>query len=219
MGLFSRNTAAAAPPSGDAVEQARTRARRRLIGAVVLVGAGIVAFPLLFETAPRPIPVDVPIEIPRKDAVAPLQVPPSTQANARAASGVVQAPREPVRTAETPPPPTSAPAPVAAAPAPKAERPASPPDKPAPAADKPLPAADPAGRIVVQVGAYADANVARNVRQRVEKLGLKAFTQPVETDAGKRIRVRVGPFATREQAEQASAKLKSAGLPAAVLGT
>src|SRR3954451_1261653 len=82
MGLLSvfkkQGDSAAAPGSndgGDAVLQARTRARRRLIGAVVLLGVGIIGFPLVFETQPRPIPVDIPIEIPRKEGAAPLVVP------------------------------------------------------------------------------------------------------------------------------------------------
>ena len=37
--------------------------------------AGVVGFPLLFDTQPRPIPVDIPIEIPDRDKVAPLVVP------------------------------------------------------------------------------------------------------------------------------------------------
>ena len=57
------------------MRQARTRARQRLIGAAVLVVAGIIGFPLLFESQPRPIPVDLPIEIPRKDNVPPLAMP------------------------------------------------------------------------------------------------------------------------------------------------
>src|SRR5215207_8242601 len=61
----------------DAVQQARTRARQRLIGAIVLLGIGIIGFPLVFETQPRPIPVDVPIEIPRRDALPPLAMPPA----------------------------------------------------------------------------------------------------------------------------------------------
>ena len=61
----------------DAVQQARTRARQRLIGAVVLLAIGIIGFPLVFETQPRPIPVDVPIEIPRRDSLPPLAVPPA----------------------------------------------------------------------------------------------------------------------------------------------
>ena len=57
----------------DAVQQARTRARQRLIGAIVLLGIGIIGFPLVFETQPRPIPVDVPIEIPRREYLQRLQ--------------------------------------------------------------------------------------------------------------------------------------------------
>ena len=59
----------------DSVTQVRTRARQRLVGAVVLVVIGVIGFPLVFETRPRPIPVDVAIEIPRKENAAPLKVP------------------------------------------------------------------------------------------------------------------------------------------------
>jgi len=89
MGLFSflkrDDTATAAPKksaksgtktsAADDVQVLRTRARRRLIGAAVLVAAGVVGFPLIFETQPRPIPVDLPIEIPRKETAPPLVVP------------------------------------------------------------------------------------------------------------------------------------------------
>ena len=70
---------------------------------------------------------------------------------------------------------------------------------------------------MVQVGAYSDSNATREARTKVEKLGLKTYTQLVETEAGKRTRVRVGPFATREEAEKAASKLKAAKLPAAIL--
>ncbi|MBB1653015.1 MULTISPECIES: SPOR domain-containing protein [Delftia] len=59
----------------ESVDVMRRRARHRLIGAAVLVLAGVVGFPLLFDTQPRPIPVDIPIEIPDRDKVAPLVVP------------------------------------------------------------------------------------------------------------------------------------------------
>jgi len=67
------------------------------------------------------------------------------------------------------------------------------------------------------VGAFADAEAARETRQKVERLGLKTYTQVAQTSAGSRIRVRVGPFATREDAEAALAKAKAAGLAAVVL--
>ena len=44
-------------------------------GAAVLVLLGVVGFPMLFDTQPRPIPVDVPIEIPDRNKAAPLVVP------------------------------------------------------------------------------------------------------------------------------------------------
>jgi DedD protein len=70
---------------------------------------------------------------------------------------------------------------------------------------------------VVQVGAYTDAATLRAARAKVEKLGLKTYTQVIEGDAGKRTRVRLGPYATRAEADAAAAKLKGAGLPANVL--
>jgi len=73
------------------------------------------------------------------------------------------------------------------------------------------------GRFIVQVGAFADAAAARETRQKAEKLGLKTYTQVATTSAGDRIRVRVGPFASRDEADKALAKAKGAGLSAVVL--
>lgn len=58
----------------ESVETLRQRARNRLIGSVVLVLIGVVGFPMVFDTQPRPMPVDVQIEIPDKAKVTPLQM-------------------------------------------------------------------------------------------------------------------------------------------------
>jgi DedD protein len=81
---------------------------------------------------------------------------------------------------------------------------------------RPVAAAD-SQRYVVQVGAFADANAARDIRLKVEKLGLRTYTQVAQTPDGNRIRVRVGPFASRGEADAALAKAKGAGLAAVVL--
>jgi DedD protein len=73
------------------------------------------------------------------------------------------------------------------------------------------------GRYVVQVGAFADPAKAREARARVERAGLKTYTHVAETKAGKRIRVRVGPFPTRSEADKAASKIKGLNLPAAIL--
>jgi DedD protein len=73
------------------------------------------------------------------------------------------------------------------------------------------------GRFVVQVGAFSDAVRAKEVRQKVEHAGLKTYTHVAETKEGSRIRVRVGPFGTRAEADKAAQKIKKLDLPAAIL--
>lgn len=211
---------ATAPPTAAAeAQQARTRARQRLIGAAVLLAIGVVTFPLLFETQPRPIPVDVPIVGSTRDSSpsAPASskpgkvagVPPLVEPRAPepAAAPLAASSAAPVRE-----PPASIPLPAA--------RPAAVPasQSPAPAVPGAASAAEgKGGRFVVQVGAFADPAAVREVRQKVERLGLKTYTQQVDTDGGKRTRVRVGPFETRDEAAKALATLKGAKLPGVVL--
>ena len=194
-----------------------------MVGALVLLVIGVVGFPVLFETQPRPLPVDIPIELPRREAAAeapkaapppkPVPAPPlpvdagTEQARAAAASApVIAAPPLPAE-ARVVQVPTSVPAPVVA----PQVRPASPPETAGPASA----AAGP--RFVVQAGAYGEAAKLREARTRIEGLGLKTYTQVIDSDGGKRTRVRVGPYATREEAEAAAAKVKRSGLPVVVL--
>jgi DedD protein len=72
-------------------------------------------------------------------------------------------------------------------------------------------------RIVVQVGAFADAVRAQEVRLKLERAGLKTYTHVAQTPDGPRTRVRLGPFASRVEAEQAAERVKTLGLPAAIL--
>ncbi len=70
---------------------------------------------------------------------------------------------------------------------------------------------------MVQAGAYLDATSLRDARQKVEKLGLKTYTQVVETPTGKRTRVRIGPFESRAEADSVAARIKATGLSVVVL--
>ena len=54
-------------------------------------------------------------------------------------------------------------------------------------------------------------------RLKLERAGLTTYTHVAETSQGKRIRVRMGPFATRAEADKAAARAKALGLPAALL--
>lgn len=78
-------------------------------------------------------------------------------------------------------------------------------------------AADAASRFVIQVGSFADDARAREVRLKLERAGLKTYAQVAETKDGKRVRVRVGPFATKAEASKVAEKVKKLSLPAALL--
>ena len=258
----STSANAGGAPQPESMEVVRKRAKHRLIGSAVLVLAGVVGFPLLFDTQPRPIAVDIPIEIPGKNTVKPLVIPaasnqpaavsPPNTATATVAASSSLTPKEEIVAEKAPvSTPISAPtvpaAPVTPAqaapkkeakpevkpevkPEPKVEpkpepKPAAKPDDgarakalldgQAPAAAAPVASTD--GRLVVQVGAFADADKAKEVRQKLEKAGLKTYTQVAETKDGKRIRVRVGPFDTKADADKAASKIKTLDLPAAIL--
>ena len=234
MGLLSKSKSKApdtpqprsgAAPLADASEvgrEARVRARRRLIGAALLLGVGIIGFPLLFETQPRPIAVDIPIEIPSREGAPALQAPAARPA--RVAPAPLAAP--PAETRPDPKPEAKPEVKIEAKIEAKAEAPKpviAEVRKPAETASKADTAKDnndaakDDGRFVVQIGAFAEASGAREARMKVEAMGLKTYTQVIESSSGRRIRVRVGPYATKAEADKAASRIKSGGLQAAVL--
>jgi DedD protein len=221
---------AAAARQPESIEAMRKRARHRLIGAGVLVLIGVVGFPLLFDTQPRPIAVDIPIEIPDRNKVKPLPLP-APVAKPAAVSTPQAQPPVPEKAAEAP---AKAEAKPEASPGPKPDSTPEPKPEPKVAAKSETPADEASkakalldsksskeaaveGRFVVQVGAFADVGKARDARQKVERAGLKTYTHVAETKDGKRIRVRVGPFANRAEADKAADKIKGLDLPAAIL--
>ena len=223
----SQAAAAAENAAAESAEVLRQRARHRLLGAAVLVVLAVIGFPFLFDTQPRTVSVDIAVEIPDKNksrspanpveaaptpAASPTPLPPEQGLSAKeevvaptAANATKPAPVAPAVPATSPPPPAK---PEAT----KAETPKAEPEK-SPIAE----AKDGAARFVVQVGAYADADKAREVRRKLEKAGLKTYTHVAETKEGKRTRVRLGPFATREEADKAADKAKQLEFTPAVL--
>lgn len=333
-----------ADPDSSVLEDARRRARRRLVGAVVLALAAAVVLPMFLESEPKPLGSDVQIQIPSMDdgkfqnrltpggksatsdkggtsakagdaskAAAPDETKspsaPVPRAGERAPAaeaviipGPVSAPGATASAppGAAPPPPSAAtgsatkedkaPAPAndehsaaknddrspastriertasaskdekavatkgeRAAPAKKVEKPApKKDDKPAtasgdertvqaknddnappapvarppaaPAAPatnligietvNPKPAEIPQAEFVVQLGAFVDSAVARDLAEKAGAQGYPAFLESVVTKSGAVQRVRVGPFATRAAADAAAAKLKAAGFTA-----
>jgi DedD protein len=254
----AKTNSRASKPSAEpeTVEVLRRRARQRLIGASALVLLGVIGFPLLFDSQPRPIAVDIPISIPDKNKTAPLAAPASPAAPKASAPATAkpaaQAPSAKVADAASlaekeeilkpNPAPTrennaQAATETIAKTATKTEAKPTPKPEPKPEAKpeaKPTAKAEDAakaksllegqnlaaaqqGRFIVQVGAFADVEKARETRLKVERAGLKTYTQVVETSEGKRIRVRVGPFANKAEADKAASTIKGLDLPASIL--
>lgn len=286
------------PGPAESVEAMRKRALMRLIGSAVLVLGAVVGFPLLFDSQPRSVRVDIPIDIPDKAKVKPLPLPsgaplattpapsarvedtaslsgkeeivkPAKSADETPAKNTDKSPVQPDNTAQpaiknvapgsaatqaaTPATDDAARAKAAAdkatadkAKADKAKTDKATSDKSkadkskadkdkaaldasrakalldgqaaeAKAADAKPEAAAAGERFIVQFGAFTDVAKSREVRQKVEKAGLKTYSQVAKTANGDLIRVRVGPFTSRAEADKAAAKIKALNLPASVL--
>jgi DedD protein len=223
-----------ARPISDEELQLKRRARRRLIGAIVLVAAIVVALPMVLDTEPRPMDGEISIKIPPPDSskytsrVVPL--PPSAEPKAAAerapqaksASDAKATPKLSAAMGEKPAEP-DAKASAAASSAPRSPAPEpSPGPAPPPAAEPPArtaaapsaPAAgEPASRMyAVQVVALADAEKAKQVQEQMAAAGLKSYTEVVKTAKGDVTRVRAGPYPSRAAAEKAHDQLKTLGL-------
>jgi DedD protein len=210
----------------------RRNARRRLIGAIALTLAVVVILPMVLDSEPKPTGQDIELRIPAPDkagefvpGVAVSEVAAALPL-ASSAVGAVSAPAAALAVAQAKP--ASAPA-VAAPGKPAANNPRSEAQgKIQPAANKQpeakaaevkspeskSPESKNTGKpasgesFVVQVGAYANPDTAKQEADRLKKLGFKAYTEK----AGDKVRVRVGPYAERDKAEKVRQLLEKHGL-------
>lgn len=205
-----RRIAAALRRAGDADEARETLARQapgpRSLQALVLAHVALLAFALLGLNELRGADnASIPAMAAQEPALsaAPAALPPEPPA-VTAAEPAVPAP---VRVA-------SAPAPAAS----QAQAPVSPVvvSSTMVTTAAPAPRADAARPVwVVQVGAYAQPENAREALRQLQALGLEA--QVYESRRSRLIRVRVGPYPRQAEAEQAARRIREQQLPALVL--
>lgn len=171
----------------EAARVAANRVRDDVGARVVTLDADGAAEQATASAQPQP-PQAQPSPAPAQTAAAPKPTPAPTPAPPAAAT---QPP--PAATAAKPEPtPAPAPEPKPAAPTP-------------PAAPAPAPAASDVG-FAVQLGAFGNAEEANRLRDRARAAGFSAFTEQVRGEAGPLTRVRIGPVATRAEAEQLKAR-------------
>jgi DedD protein len=196
----------------DPAAELRVQTRRRLIGAAVLLLAAVIVLPMLLETDPRPLRDDIVITVASPPPAGPAR---KSEAGGPAVDDKIAEPA-PVRPATEAPDTaesvTAKPVPSAAAPEPAAAGPAVPPET--------SPAAPAAGKekFVVQVVALSSSTAAADLKARLVKGGFSAYVEDVATSGGRLHRVRVGPFASRDEAQRAIERLRAAGHKAALVG-
>lgn len=220
----------------------KKRARRRLVGAVALVLAAIIGLPMILDSEPKPLNSDIAIEIPSKDKPSAQAQdkeanPASLAALPPAASldqneEIIEPPVRDSAAASTAPSRqdnTVKTTPTEAEPTPRLQARALPnteeksveeararallEGQPDPKADAGKKSADGKnGKFIVQVAALGSQDKVNELQNKLKSAGIKSYTNKVATQSGERIRVRVGPFSSKEDAEKIRAKLVKLGL-------
>ncbi len=201
----------------DEEYQLKRRARRRLIGAIVLVTAIVVVLPMVLDSEPKPVGREISVSIPSPDAgpfAGQIAPPPARKDGKKAAKGPESAPAAEGKASAAAPQQEAL---KESAPAAEA-KPARAAPRKEPARPKPKPAKAGEGQFVVQVIALADADKARQMQERIAAAGIKSYTEIVKTAKGDVTRVRAGPFATRDAAEKAREQLKTLGMSGNITG-
>ena len=210
--------------------QLKRRARRRLVGAIALVTFVVIILPLILDREPGPAGPPLDVQIPKQESggFSSRAVPSAPQMPAAPAAGKkIDAPV--VTAAPLLLPAVASPAkvePLAAKTEPLSAKAESSPagagpqiasdaaKAPAPLATNTTPGEE---TWVVTLDAFSSASNVKLLRSKLSAAGVKSYTEPVKTKKGELTRVRAGPFASREAAEKARAKLEAMGLkPGAV---
>jgi DedD protein len=202
----------------DPMAEHKRRARWRLFGAILIAGSVAAITPFLLEEQARPLSQDLLIEIPSKNSKFTKidSLKPQDPAAQESASSVTSA--TPV-TPQGPATPATPQGPVAIA---KSETTKEAPAKELPAKQTPAKEASPTAAqtkgVMVQVGAYSKPESAASTKKRMESGGHRVVTETIKAaDGSDRHRVRIGPFETREAAEQVRDRAKAQGYDAIVV--
>ena len=201
----------------DPVLPEKKRARRRLVGAVALVLAVVIGLPMVLDSEPKPLADDLTIEIPSKDRLgepgsarglgaATSRVPAASALDRKEEMIDVPAPTAAKGAAANPKPSAGALSSAAAAK----------PTEAVPHANA-EPAENKQTRFILQVAAFALPEKVSELRSRLKTAGIASYTQKVATREGERIRIRVGPFDSKPEAERMQAKLGAMGLSGKLL--
>jgi DedD protein len=205
--------------------------KHRIVGAIILVSLAVIFIPMILDEREPPVKADAVAEIPARRAATPAE-PAAGETKvvvARLDGAAANPPTAPAPESSDPP----AAEPASAAPAAKTRSPSSAPPAAETAAQdaaaaksaaqqrpqqKPLAKPAAKGGWVVQVGAFADFDNVVRLRDQLRRHGHAVSTEDVVQGGKKLVRLQVGPFADREAALAAQARIeKEIGLQGVVL--
>jgi DedD protein len=193
-----------------------SQVKERIVGAAVLVALAVWIIPWVLDGPDEPAVESEPaaeLNLPPGDDSPPIRT--ETVELERPGPAAVRSPAPPEPSAEAPASPESEAAVAdAVAPATRIAPPEPTPTPPpaAPVAASPAPAANAAnGGWAVQVGAFSDRANATRQAERVSDFGFTAGVSEFRSNGAPMYRVRVGGFASREQAEVALSSLSAHG--------
>lgn len=190
----------------------RRRARRRLVGAIALVVFVVVVLPLLLDQEPRPVTQTLTVQIPSQSAGAfksPMVLPPSAARAPRSEPASGEGKSKGAKSE-----------PKSGEPAPRTRSAAK---ETAKLATRQSPRTELAEARRAEallndlsyffpLGTFANSDNARQVQDRATAAGIGSYTEKIKSRRGEQIRVRAGPFSSRQAAEKAREALRSAGL-------
>lgn len=201
------NHAKAGADRDDPTAQLRVKTRRRLIGAAVLLLAVVIIVPAILDPAPRPLPESIPIDIPgESSAFTPrLSLPPLSQPQEAGGSE-----EEVLQAAELGDGQSATERIEDAAEANKVVKVSAEavPVKNEKTKTQPVSEA----KFVLQAAAFSRESSANALTERINKKGFTAYVRKVRIGGKVHFRVRVGPYASHDEAQQAHVRLRKAGI-------
>jgi DedD protein len=192
----------------------RVRMRRRLIGAAALLVGTAVVVPMMLDPAPRPLPDNIPVDIPSErtpfsprlslpsSALRASEGGPSTAPGAKAAEPPAASNVSAGKPSDEPATAAAPDASGAASAGPLSEAPSAPTGATG--------AKD--GQWFVQAAALSSEAAARQLSERLNKAGMTPFVERAESAGSTLYRVRLGPFASRDAAVKARKHLHAMGV-------
>ena len=198
---------------GDQELNLKKRARRRLVGAIALVLLMIIVLPMILKDRAASSPQDkITISLPGEQQT----VTPAAPSDFDSSIVPAEPATAPLPTTETSEPMVD---PAAAAKSePAKEKPVKPESaKPVPAKETAKPKNEATHHFYVQIGVFSDEANVKQLQGKLSDLGYKSQTEKIDTEKGKKIRLKTQLFADRNEAAIALENIKDSGLTGMVV--